>query len=230
MDNNGGVVPKRFGSRRVKEIEACYKIRQGLWCLPTQQLLQFHYQNIFCPNAFLNLVQQRMQALTKRATSPFRANVSQRQLVYNTNPAARFKCLLQVHLLLPDLALDNTQMCITVMTRVGRQALQTIIHCLYLHAHADKPQEGTLPCHWATSLLHQNCLLDETRAAVATGNANAPSLHTAEQLHLSCMWSLTRLLLHLLDGDVCDDRSVVSALGHDDLQHSVLHLGLQMEA
>lgn len=42
-------------------------------------------------NAFLNLVQQRMQALTKRGNIAICSQcLSQRQLVYNTNPATRF--------------------------------------------------------------------------------------------------------------------------------------------
>ena len=35
------------------------------------------------------------------------------------------------------------------------------------------------------------------------------------------------VLLRLLDGDICDSWAVVSTLGHHDLQHSVVHLGLQ---
>lgn len=40
-------------------------------------------------------------------------------------------------------------------------------------------------------------------------------------------WEPVLVLLRLLDGDICDSRAMVGTLGHHDLQHSVVHLGLQ---
>lgn len=124
-------------------------------------------------NAFLNLVQQRMQALTKRGNIAICSQcLFQRQLVYNTNPATRFKRFLQVHLLLPDLALDNTQMCITVMTRVGRQA----------RYHADD---------------HTLSLPTRTRRQNSKGHPAMPLGHNPYSIKTAC---LMRHALQLLPG------------------------------